>query len=113
MKIALVNIPLREPNNPQEWIPLPPRGYGGIQWVVTQLMEGFLELGHTIWLLGAPSTRLEHKRLTVVNAAEPQEIANWLKANILALKIDIIHDHSNGIFQLDIWNSPCPIIAQI
>lgn len=111
MRIVLVNIPLRDPDNQKEWIPLPPKGYGGIQWVVTNLLEGYLDLGHRVWILGAPSTKLAHRRLTVVNAAEPDKISRWLKINILILKIDIIHDHSDGIFQQEDLAFDCPIVT--
>jgi hypothetical protein len=110
MRIAIINIPLREPENSKEWIPLPPKGYGGIQWVVTNLLEGYLDLGHRIWLLGAPSTTLSHRKLTVVQAAEPEEIADWLKTHIISLKIDVIHDHSNGVFQKEGLTFACPLV---
>lgn len=111
MKIVVVNVPLREPENPQQWISLPPKGYGGIQWVVTNLLDGYLDLGHQVWLLGAPSTQLSHRRLVVVNVAEPDEIYFWLKTQVQALKIDVIHDHSNGVFQKEGLNLPCPIVT--
>jgi glycosyltransferase involved in cell wall biosynthesis len=108
MKIALINVPLRDPDNPQQWIPVPPKGYGGIQWVVAHLLQGYLELGHQVWLLGAPTSTFTHRNLTVVQVAEPQEIATWLKTHATA--IDLIHDHSDDVFEGEKLALPCPVV---
>lgn len=38
----------------------------GIQWMVANLIDGLLELGHELFLLGAPDSKLKHPRLCVV-----------------------------------------------
>ncbi|GAA2848260.1 glycosyltransferase family 4 protein [Streptosporangium fragile] len=92
MRIAVVNVPLRVPGDPTRWITVPPQGYGGIQWVVSHLVDGLLALGHEVHLLGAPGSHAGHPDLRVVDAAEPAEMRRWLRGN----RVDIVHDHSNG-----------------
>jgi len=92
----MINVPLRVPTDPDRWITVPPQGYGGIQWVVANLVDGLLALGHTVYLLGAPGSSSSDRRLIVVDAAEPHEISSWLNTNT----VDLIHDHSNGIIPL-------------
>jgi glycosyltransferase involved in cell wall biosynthesis len=101
----MINVPLRVPTDPKRWITVPPQGYGGIQWVVTNLIDGLLELGHTVYLLGAPGSRTTNRRLIVVDAAEPHEISNWLSTHT----VDLVHDHSNGIIPLS--ESVTPFIS--
>ncbi|MFJ6696945.1 glycosyltransferase family 4 protein [Streptomyces sp. NPDC091272] len=92
LKVALVNIPLRVPGS-DKWITVPPQGYGGIQWVVANLMDGLLELGHEVFLLGAPGSLAGRPGLTVVPVGEPQEIQQWLRTS----DVDVVHDHSGGV----------------
>lgn len=92
LKVALVNIPLRVPGS-DEWISVPPQGYGGIQWVVANLMDGLLDLGHEVFLLGAPGSPAGRPGLTVVPAGEPEEIERWLRT----ADVDVVHDHSGGV----------------
>jgi hypothetical protein len=92
MRVAMVNVPLRVPGDPDTWITVPPQGYGGIQWVVTQIIDGLLDLGHSVALLGAPGSPGGHPRLEVIAAAEPAEMREWLES----ATVDVVHDHSNG-----------------
>ncbi|MGV9772536.1 glycosyltransferase [Streptosporangium sp. NPDC003464] len=92
LTIALVNVPLRLPTDTRKWITVPPQGYGGIQWVVANLMNGLLELGHEVFLLGAPGSPVTHPRLTVVPAGEPDDIREWLRT----ARVDVVNDHSCG-----------------
>lgn len=80
---------------------MPPEGYGGIQWVVANLTDGLLALEHEVFLLGAPESRSRHPRLSVVPAAEPHELRDWLRR----ATVDIVHDHTNGLVSPDIL---CP-----
>ncbi|MFC4032399.1 glycosyltransferase [Streptomyces polygonati] len=92
MRIAMVNIPLRLPADESRWITVPPQGYGGIQWVVAHLVAGLLELGHEVFLLGAPGSPGDHPGLTVVPVAKPEEMVSWLRT----ARVDMVHDHSDG-----------------
>ena len=45
MRIAVVAPP---------WYSVPPRGYGGIEWVVALLADGLTERGHQVTLFAPP-----------------------------------------------------------
>ncbi|WP_258382427.1 glycosyltransferase [Streptomyces sp. NTH33] len=82
--------PYRYGADPTQWITVPPQGYGGIQWVVATLMDGLLEAGCEILLLGAPGSPLQ-EGVTVSAAVETADIYTAIEA----FAPDIIHDHSN------------------
>ncbi|MFD6227009.1 glycosyltransferase [Streptomyces sp. NPDC060232] len=90
MKVAIVIPPYRYGVDPTQWITVPPQGYGGIQWVVATLMDGLLEAGCEILLLGAPGSPVQ-EGVTVSAAVETADI----HAAIEAFAPDIVHDHSN------------------
>lgn len=109
MKIAVINVPIRaEVSGVSTWITVPPQGYGGIQWVVAQLNDALLELGHEIFLLGAPGSVSTDPRLRVIELGEPGEMRRWLEAG----EVDIIHDHSNDVVGLrELSSPPRPFIS--
>jgi Glycosyl transferases group 1 len=92
MHVAVVNVPLRVPGEPHTWITVPPQGYGGIQWAVAQLIDGLLDLGHQVSLLGAPGSPDGRPGLTLADVAEPADMQAWLAQ----ARVDMVHDHSNG-----------------
>lgn len=102
MRIAMVNVPLRVPGDSGTWITVPPQGYGGIQWVVTHIIDGLLELGHRVALLGAPGSPAGHPALEVIPAAEPADIREWLAS----AAVDVVHDHSNGLLRREALTVP-------
>ncbi|MGH3868276.1 MAG: glycosyltransferase [Pseudonocardiaceae bacterium] len=87
----MLNVPFRLPSDPSRWITVPPQGYGGIQWVVANLVDGLVELGCSVALLGAPGTAVR-ERLDVVPVVDQGGVQRWLEAR----DVDIAHDHSNG-----------------
>lgn len=92
--IALVNPPYRASFDTSVWVTVPPQGYGGIQWVVSHLIDGLIAGGHTIYLLGAPGSEERYDRLHVVDCGDLDEICRWLRTE--SSRVDIIHDHTNG-----------------
>ena len=83
------------------WFPLPPKGYGGIEQVVSLLTEGLVGAGHdvTLFASGDSETRA---RLSYVFARAPREhiaraghleVIHGLEAYTLARDFDLIHDH--------------------
>ena len=83
------------------WFPLPPRGYGGIELVVSLLTEGLVKRGHdvTLFASGDSSTRA---RLSYVYSRAPSELIatgfhietlHALEAYSRAREFDVIHDH--------------------
>jgi glycosyltransferase involved in cell wall biosynthesis len=92
MKIGMIAPP---------WFPLPPRGYGGIELVVSHLTEGLVRRGHDVVLFasGDSSTRA---RLSYVFDEAPferigtdthLEIVHSMAAYRRADEFDLIHDH--------------------
>jgi glycosyltransferase involved in cell wall biosynthesis len=82
------------------WFPLPPRGYGGIELVVSQLTEGLVARGHevTLFASGDSQTRAD---LSFVFDQAPSgrmgvghlEIMHSISAYRRAAEFDLIHDH--------------------
>ncbi|MEU0970028.1 glycosyltransferase family 4 protein [Streptomyces sp. NPDC005917] len=85
------------------WYELPPTGYGGIESVVADLVDGLSARGHTITLIGAgrhrtrasrfvpvfdepPSLRIGEPMPEVLHAAAAAEVIDDLAA-------DLVHDH--------------------
>lgn len=91
MRVAVLNVPYRLPSDADQWITVPPQGYGGIQWVVANLIDGLLELGCTVSLLGAPGSP-SSPGLEVVQITDRTQTREWLGTH----EIDVVHDHSNG-----------------
>ena len=46
------------------WFPVPPTGYGGIEWVVWLLAEGLVEAGHDVTLFASGESRTKAKLRT-------------------------------------------------
>jgi glycosyltransferase involved in cell wall biosynthesis len=98
MKVALINIPIEAPwLGKGAWITVPPQGYGGIQWVVATLIDGLLDLGHEVFLLGAPGSVTANDAFRVVDAGSAEAMSSWLQEN----PMDIVHDSSNGVVPLN------------
>jgi glycosyltransferase involved in cell wall biosynthesis len=83
------------------WFPVPPSGYGGIEWVVSLLADGLVDAGHdvTLFATGDSSTKA---KLEAVYERAPSE---WIGRSFWELRhtlhcyqrqdeFDIIHDHS-------------------
>jgi glycosyltransferase involved in cell wall biosynthesis len=92
MKIGMIAPP---------WFPLPPRGYGGIELVVSLLTEGLVARGHDVTLF-ASGDSVTAARLSYVFARAPferiehgshLEIAHGLDAYTRARDFDVLHDH--------------------
>ena len=48
MKVAILAPP---------WFPVPPTGYGGIEWVVWLLADGLVDAGHDVTLFASGDSR--------------------------------------------------------
>jgi len=83
------------------WFPVPPTGYGGIEWVVSLLADGLVDAGHDVTLFAsgdsrtkaelvavfpeAPSVPIGHSQVELCHAA-----ACYLRAD----EFDVVNDHS-------------------
>ena len=91
MKIAMIAPP---------WFPLPPRGYGGIELVVSQLTEGLVARGHEVTLFASGDSHTRADLSYVFDQAPSQrigmghlEIMHSMSAYTRASEFDLIHDH--------------------
>jgi len=99
MHIAIINPPFRNPSNVNEWITLPPQGYGGIQWFVTNLIDGLAGLRCTVSVLGAPGSRSNHENVRFYNVVDREGVQEFLAGGVW----DIVHDHTNGAYFDATW----------
>jgi glycosyltransferase involved in cell wall biosynthesis len=96
-----VTDPLRIAILAPPWFPVPPTGYGGIEWVVSLLADGLVDAGHdvTLFASGDSTTRA---RLSAVYEKAPSEFIGrtfWELRHVLACyerydEFDVINDHS-------------------
>jgi glycosyltransferase involved in cell wall biosynthesis len=95
LKIAVVAPP---------WFPVPPTGYGGIESVCAGLVDGLVERGHDVTLIGAGQDDTDATRFFAATK-EPQsdsvgdaltEVRHAVAASqvIGGLDVDVIHDHT-------------------
>ncbi|MCC5577777.1 glycosyltransferase family 4 protein [Microtetraspora sp. AC03309] len=81
------------------WYEVPPRGYGGIESMVADLVAGLVRRGHQVTLIGAgrgvdlrtyeqpPSQRIGDPMPEVLHAARVERMLE-------DLVVDVVHDHS-------------------
>src|SRR4051794_134592 len=86
------------------WFDVPPHGYGGIESVVADLVNGLTERGHAVTLIGAgePGTAAQNF-IPVYDTAPSDELGSPLPEVLHAaavgrllsdLEVDVVHDHS-------------------
>ena len=62
------------------WIPVPPPGYGGIEFVVALLCDALVELDHDVELFCAPGSRSRAAVHPILDEAHPDSIERALFA---------------------------------
>ena len=83
------------------WFPIPPRNYGGIEFVVSLLTEGLVRRGHDVTLFASGDSRTEARleysylRAPFERMGEDHsiEVVHSLEAYSRAEEFDVIHDH--------------------
>jgi glycosyltransferase involved in cell wall biosynthesis len=92
VKIAILSPP---------WFPVPPTGYGGIEWIVSLLADGLVDAGHDVTLFASGDSRTKATLDTVFDTAPSQWIGRsfWELRHVLHCyeqheDFDVIHDHS-------------------
>ncbi|MCW3063598.1 MAG: glycosyltransferase family 4 protein [Solirubrobacterales bacterium] len=102
-----VGRPLRIAMLAPPWIPIPPPGYGGIEFVVQLLTDALVARGHDVELFCAPGSSSRAKVRTLLPAAHPDSIERALfEADHVARAFaafdaaagagepfDVVHDH--------------------
>jgi glycosyltransferase involved in cell wall biosynthesis len=83
------------------WFPVPPTGYGGIEWVVSLLADGLVDAGHEVTLFASGDSRTKAELAWVFEVAPSAEIGrsqveirHALACFERAHEFDVIHDHS-------------------
>jgi glycosyltransferase involved in cell wall biosynthesis len=83
------------------WFPVPPSGYGGIEWIVSLLADGLVEAGHDVTLFASGDSRTKAKLSYVYEEAPSQWIgrSHWELNHALAcyanaVEFDVINDHT-------------------
>lgn len=85
------------------WFEIPPKAYGGIEWICYWLVEGLVDAGHEVTLIGAGD---DHTRARFVRTYDepptprlgeslPEVVHAAVAARALeGLDLDIVHDHT-------------------
>jgi glycosyltransferase involved in cell wall biosynthesis len=83
------------------WFPVPPLGYGGIEWVVSLLADGLAEAGHDVTLFASGDSRTKAKLSYVYKIAPSEWIGrtHWDLNHALACidradEFEVINDHT-------------------
>jgi glycosyltransferase involved in cell wall biosynthesis len=83
------------------WFPVPPPGYGGIEWIVHLLTEGLVEAGAEVSLFASGDSRTAARLESVYDHAPSEWIGHtfWeLRHTVACLErsheFDVVHDHS-------------------
>ena len=83
------------------WFPVPPSGYGGIEWIVSLLADGLADAGHDVTLFASGDSRTRAKLAAVFEEAPSERIGQtfWELQHALNCfsrhdDFDVIHDHT-------------------
>ena len=83
------------------WFPVPPTGYGGIEWIVWLLADGLVDAGHDVTLFASGDSHTKAKLESVYDIAPSEligtsivELHHCLACYERADEFDVINDHS-------------------
>ena len=83
------------------WFPVPPTGYGGIEWVVSLLADGLVDAGHEVTLFASGDSRSRADLAWIYEVAPSAdiglaqvEVRHALACFERADEFDVISDHS-------------------
>jgi glycosyltransferase involved in cell wall biosynthesis len=83
------------------WFPVPPTGYGGIEWIVSLLADGLVDAGHDVTLFASGDSRTKATLASVYDIAPSEligtaqvEVRHALSCFARANEFDVINDHS-------------------
>jgi glycosyltransferase involved in cell wall biosynthesis len=86
------------------WFPVPPSGYGGIEWVVSLLADGLVEAGHDVTLFASGESTTKAELVSAFPEAPSSEIGKTatelrhaLSCFERAAEFDIVNDHSGPL----------------
>ncbi len=83
------------------WFAVPPKGYGGVEWVVSNLAEGLVARGHKVTLFASGGSRTSAELVTTYATPPSAELGNayteapaLIDAYAYWRDFDVIHDHT-------------------
>jgi glycosyltransferase involved in cell wall biosynthesis len=86
------------------WFPVPPTGYGGIEWVVALLADGLVDAGHEVTLFASGDSRTKAELAAVYPEAPSAhiglssvELHHAFACYERASDFDIVNDHSSQL----------------
>ena len=102
------------------WFPVPPSGYGGIEWIVALLADGLADAGHDVTLFASGDSRTRAKLAAVFEEAPSERIGQtfWELQHALNCfarydDFDVIHDHT-GLLGLALGSLlPTPLVHTV
>jgi glycosyltransferase involved in cell wall biosynthesis len=84
------------------WYPIPPQGYGGIEWMIHWLTEALVARGHEVTVIGAGGSRTSANFIATyedppfkrIGESMPEVLHALAAAEALDdLRVDVVHDH--------------------
>jgi glycosyltransferase involved in cell wall biosynthesis len=86
------------------WFPVPPSGYGGIEWIVALLADGLVDAGHEVTLFASGDSRTKANLVAVYETAPSHAIGRsfWELRHALACyghadEFDVVNDHAGPV----------------
>ncbi|HJU03334.1 MAG TPA: glycosyltransferase family 4 protein [Actinomycetes bacterium] len=109
MRVAIIAPP---------WYPVPPSGYGGIEWVVSLLADGLTDRGHQVTLFAPPGSETEARLEPPLGKVPPEELigdpwyeaAHAMSAYDRGGEFDVLHDHTGPVGVSIGAMSECPTV---
>lgn len=105
------------------WYPVPPKGYGGTEFVVSKLTEGLTSRGHKVTLFASGNSKTKAKLVPVIKknlyslkvpwTGPNYNIQNLITAFSQEKNFDIIHTHIDQFDLLFRANSKTPTVATL
>lgn len=103
------------------WFPVPPKGYGGTELVVSKLTESLIKKGHRVTLFASGNSKTKGKLISVVKndlrklgipyLFDSYNILNLIEAFSRAKEFDILHTHIDVYDPIFRAQSSVPTIA--
>jgi glycosyltransferase involved in cell wall biosynthesis len=102
------------------WFPVPPTGYGGIEWVVSLLADGLTQAGHEVTLFASGDSRslatlssLYEEAPSAQIGQTSVELAHALSCLDRAADFDVVNDHSGPLAAALGGLVPTPVVHTV
>jgi glycosyltransferase involved in cell wall biosynthesis len=100
------------------YLPCPPKGYGGTEYVVAELADGLTRRGHEVTLFAHADSRTAAKLVPTID--EPQEIFFFHREVLhtrdvvgqVGAEFDVLHNHTVAALVFEKW-LPVPMVTTV